>query len=275
MITEENILIEAGLSEEQALIYNALLEKGPQKASVLAKWTGIKRSLVYKVLEQLEGMLLISKKGGSGSVAVFFPEHPSQILRFIEQKEKAIALSRETVAVSLGAFVSKYNLLSDKPNIQFYEGKKGIQSLYANILASNKDIFLIQSPHDREHPEIGDLISEQIKKQVHLNIKTKAITPLVDDTKLFVEQYDAKNLVERRIIKKEDFSAPAQIMIFGNKIGITSFDENMITTIIENEAISKTFIAMFDFIWKKQEKEHNDIIQSFGISLDNEEKNLL
>lgn len=275
MITEENILIEAGLSEEQALIYNALLEKGPQKASVLATWTGIKRSLVYKVLEQLEGMLLVSKKGGSGSVAVFFPEHPSQILRFIEQKEKAIVLSKETVAVSLGAFVSKYNLLSDKPNIQFYEGKKGIQSLYANILATHKDIFLIQSPHDRERPEIGDLISEQIKKQVQLGIKTKAITPLVDDTKLFVEQYDAKNLVERRVIKKEDFSPPAQIIIFGNKIGVTSFDENMITTIIENEAIAKTFTTMFNFIWKKQEKEHNEIIQSFGISLDNEEKNSL
>jgi len=53
------ILIDAGLSEEQALIYSTLIEKGPQRASSIATWIRIKRSLVYKVLEQLFSMGLI------------------------------------------------------------------------------------------------------------------------------------------------------------------------------------------------------------------------
>jgi len=70
---EENILIQAGLSEEQAQIYQALLERGPQRASDLTKWVGLKRGLVYKVLEQLENIGLALKSEGKGTVAVFFP----------------------------------------------------------------------------------------------------------------------------------------------------------------------------------------------------------
>jgi sugar-specific transcriptional regulator TrmB len=43
MENQENILKQAGLSEEQAITYEALIDKGPQKASILANWTGIKR----------------------------------------------------------------------------------------------------------------------------------------------------------------------------------------------------------------------------------------
>jgi sugar-specific transcriptional regulator TrmB len=51
-INEENILIQAGLSEDQAQVYDYLLDKGPQKASSISSWTGVKRGLTYKILEQ-------------------------------------------------------------------------------------------------------------------------------------------------------------------------------------------------------------------------------
>ncbi len=44
-MNEDQILMQAGLSEEQALTYQALLEKGPQKASDISRWTGGKRGL--------------------------------------------------------------------------------------------------------------------------------------------------------------------------------------------------------------------------------------
>ena len=125
--TNEKILIEAGLSEEQSAIYGALLDKGPLKAGAIASWTGLKRGLIYKVLDQLENMGLVSQKGGDGTVAVFAPEHPSRLAEIMERKEKSIALARETVLLSLGTLSSKFNLLSGKPNVQFYEGKDGVE----------------------------------------------------------------------------------------------------------------------------------------------------
>ncbi len=88
--TDEKILIEAGLSEEQAAIYSALLDKGPLKAGAISSWTGIKRGLIYKVLDQLENMGLVSKKGGDGTVAVFAPEHPSRLSEIMERKRSLL-----------------------------------------------------------------------------------------------------------------------------------------------------------------------------------------
>src|SRR3989338_4104352 len=140
-MNEENILIQAGLSEEQALAYQALLDKGPQRASDLSKWTGIKRGLIYKVLEQLETMSLISKKGGPGTVATFSPSHPSLLLSNIERKEKEIALSKELLTNSIGTLSSKFNLIAGKPNIQFFEGKEGVARVANDSIHSKSEIL--------------------------------------------------------------------------------------------------------------------------------------
>ena len=166
---EENILIQAGLSEEQALAYQSLLDKGPQRASDLAKWTGIKRGLIYKVLEQLESMGLVSKQGGLGTVAVFSPAHPSLLLSNIEKKEKEIALNKEMLMSSIGALSSKYNLIIGKPNVQFFEGKEGIIKIYEQAL--NSGTKFIDSFEDKG--EMSTFIPEYIPKFIENFITNK------------------------------------------------------------------------------------------------------
>lgn len=262
---EENILIQAGLSEEQAQAYQALLDRGPQRASDLSKWTGIKRGLIYKVLEQLESMGLISKKGGPGTVAVFSPSHPSLLLSNIERKEKEIALTKEMLTSSLGSLSSKFNLITGKPNVQFFEGLDGIQKVYDELVFEKKDILLIQSPFDAEIKEIDSMVQKQIEKQVAHNIHTKAITPLIETTKEWVKNKDSKNLVTRCIIPNGIFEIPAQIIIYSNKVGISSMKEPIITSIIEDKNISDTFKMIFEYIWQLSQSNHKKIIDSFEI----------
>src|SRR3989338_3023294 len=141
MALEENIIIEAGLSEEQALVYQSLLEGGPQKASPLSSWTGIKRGLIYKILEQLENMGLVEKRGGAGTVAVFSPNHPSLLLEKIERDKKNLELSKEMVQAGLGNLTSKYNLIAGKPNVRFFEGKEGIVNVVRDSYGSKTEIL--------------------------------------------------------------------------------------------------------------------------------------
>ncbi|MCF7831501.1 MAG: helix-turn-helix domain-containing protein [Candidatus Pacebacteria bacterium] len=258
MIAEENILIEAGLSEEQALIYNALLEKGPQKASVLATWTGIKRSLVYKVLEQLEGMLLVSKKGGSGSVAVFFPEHPSQILRFIEQKEKAITLSKETVAVSLGSFVSKYNLLSDKPNIQFYEGLSGIRKVLWDTLTVPKEtVIYTYVDLDAVMKYIPKINEEYTQERKKIGIQKKGMMLDTPQARATIKEYHTE-ITETKFAKFDALEFETIMQIYENKISYITLKENsMIGVIIEDASIYKMHKAVFEYLWSITPKEQS------------------
>ena len=258
-----NLLIESGLSEEQAFIYDALLEKGPQKASALSKWTGIKNGLTYKVLDQLKSMGLVVERGGKGTVAVFTASHPSLLLGNIERKEKEISLAKDILSKSLGGLVSKYNLIAGKPNVQFYEGVNGLEKIYEDIILEGKDILLIQSPFDSDIPEIDTIVQKQIKRQVSKNIHAKALTPHIDTTKEWVQHHDEKNLVTRHIIQKGELEIPAQILIYGKKVGISSVKNPLISTIIEDENITQTFKAMFEYMWNLSDEYNKKTIASF------------
>lgn len=252
MKTDEKILIEAGLSEEQALTYQGLLERGPQKASLIASWTGIKRSLTYKILEQLEVLGLISKKGGTGTVTTFIANHPSLLLNKLEKDKKQLELATETVRFGLNSFVSQFNLQSGKPSVQFSEGLGGLKDVYKDILTEGVDILLIRSPHDNKYPEIIPIVTKQVADQVAKSIHTRAITPVVNTTQNTIQTADALNLVTRKLIKLDEFNEPAQIIIYGKqKVAITSFGDQMISTIIDDPAIQSAFKALFEFIWAK------------------------
>ncbi|HEU0085660.1 MAG TPA: helix-turn-helix domain-containing protein [Candidatus Paceibacterota bacterium] len=248
---EENILMQAGLSEEQSLAYQALLEKGPQKASDLARWTGIKRGLIYKVLEQLENMGLVSEKGGPGTVAVFSPAHPSILLSNIERKEKEVALTKEMLVNSIGAFSSKFNLITGKPNVQFFEGKEGILKIAQDSLSSKTDIcsFVDTDTLLEIYPELN---KEYVNKRLKNNVKKKIISTDSPKVREAVKE-DDKNLTEQRVVKK-NIHEDTIVMIYDNKVSFITLDQNKnIGVLIEDADIYKTHQAIFDYIWETAE----------------------
>jgi sugar-specific transcriptional regulator TrmB len=256
--TDEKILIEAGLSEEQSAIYSALLDKGPLKAGSISSWTGLKRGLVYKVLDQLENMGLISQKGGEGTVAVFSPNHPSRLAEIMEQKEKSFALAKETVSFSLGALSSKFNLLSGKPNIQFYEGKDGVNKVLEDTLNTKGEVLTYADIEivDKYFKEINE---QYVIKREKLNIKKRALIIENDFSKKYFNDLYNKDpkyfsITNIKIAKTLISEVEGAIQIYENKIGIiTISNENLISIIIEDERINKLFKSLFEALYTTSE----------------------
>jgi hypothetical protein len=59
----------------------------------------------------------------------------------------------------------------------------------------------------------------------------------------------------------DTFNIPAQILLYADKVAITAFDNQLMTTIIQNQAISNTFSLMFEFVWNTLETEDKKIRQ--------------
>ena len=74
-------------------------------------------------------MGLVEKKGGEGTVAVFYPNHPSMLLDKMEKDKKNLDLAKEVVSASIGALSSKYNMITGKPNVRFFEGSDAIEKI--------------------------------------------------------------------------------------------------------------------------------------------------
>lgn len=247
MIETNNLLIEAGLSEEQALTYEALLDKGPQRASSLSGWTGIKRGLTYKVLEQLESMGLVEKKGGEGSVAVFTAGHPSLLMSNIDRREKELALAKDMLEHSLGTLASKYNLIAGKPNIQFFEGAAAIKQITGYLPKDDKTIcqFIDISLAMKQFPE--DTI-EHLKKRVRAGINKKMI--LSDNE--YNREYAKKGseLTEFKIAKGIP-TFPTAVLAYDGKVTMLTLSSNKtVGLIIEDKDIADTMKILFDGWWK-------------------------
>ncbi|MEK7645232.1 MAG: helix-turn-helix domain-containing protein [Patescibacteria group bacterium] len=244
----KNILSDAGLTNEQSVVYLYLLETGFSTAKHLAQKAGIGRALTYKVLKQLVDLNLVEKRDDIGKISKFFPKHPKVIKELLHSKKAELDRASDTLGQVFGELTSDFNLLLGKPNVQFFEGHDGIKKVYADILETNKDISVISSASDKG--ETLHLIREQIKKQVAQNIRTRAITPIGHEHELsHSPEDDAKLLVERKKVSAEKLNIPAQIIMYENKVAITNFKEEFITVVIESAYIYQTMQTLFDYVW--------------------------
>ncbi len=247
-INEENILIQAGLSEEQALVYDTLLERGPQKASNLSDWTGVKRGLTYKVLEQLEIMGLVEKKGGEGTVATFYPQHPSLLMHTLEGREKELALAKEMLTFSLGTLSSKYNLIAGKPSVQFFEGAQAVERItrdYPNAGEEIRQIIDIGHAMESIPSETKNYQEERLKKK----ISKRMIVTHSDRNKAYIAHPVA--LTTYKTIDAID-SLSVSIQVYGDKVSILELKkENIIGLLIENVDIADSMKKIFDALWEK------------------------
>lgn len=256
----ESALRQLGLSSEEASIYAFLVLHGPRHASRIAQKTGVGRTLVYKILEKLEKDGLVRKDEPPGEVAKFTPEHPSRLRKLLEEKEREAEQTKISFESVIGKLTSDFNAHSGMPGIRIFTELQGLQRLYDDVIREKKDILLIRSPNDDAVPELKDMVRRQIIRQVASGIRARVIYPLMVDT-LKRMKTDEERLIDRRIVPLEKLSAPSQIIIYGKKVGITSYSFPLTTTVIENPEISETFRELFEYLWRSSKKEHYEIMQ--------------
>jgi len=245
---QENILKQAGLSEEQAITYEALLEKGPQKASTLATWTGVKRGLTYKILEQLENMGLVEKKGGTGTVAVFYPNHPSLLLDKMDRDKKNLDIAKEVVMAGVGSLSSKYNMIAGKPNVRFYEGVEAIEKITNDYPEKDTEIRQwIDISSALEH--IKDATVSYLYKRVKKNISKRMLVSDSSQNREYAKKGSA--LTEFKITKSK---LPTAIQVYDDTVSmLTLSNEKQIGLLIEDPSLAETMKSIFDELWEKAE----------------------
>lgn len=197
-------------------------------------------------------------------MTTFIPVHPLRLKEVAVDAYKKAQEAITAVDTIFDRMISDYNTVSGQPGVRILEGVSGMSSLYEDILNEKQNICLIRSPDDDKFPELTALVEKQIREQVRLGIKTRAITPLVPETPETV-LYDAARLVERRIIPLEKFQTPAQIVLYAHKVALTSYDQTLMTTIIENTAIAATFATLFEYIWTMATPEHERILANMAL----------
>lgn len=249
---EKELLINLGLTADEATIYNVLLDRGFMPARTIALKASLGRPLTYKILDDLIAKGIIEKKEVSNKIALFSPVHPRELEKLIQKKIENLDNTKKTLDESIGQMISKFNLSIGKPNVQFFEGLDGIKKVALDSLTSQTDIcsFVDTDTLLEIYP---DLNKEYVGKRLNNSVKKKIIStdsPIVRA----IAKTDDKNFTEQRIVKQKIHFATI-VMIYDNKISYITLDpKKHIGIIIEDPDIYKTNQAIFDYIWDGAEQ---------------------
>lgn len=236
-----------GLREKESKVYLAILELGHANIQTIAKKSGVKRTTVYDVLEDLKKRGLVSI-GGRGKRNIFFAEDPRKIGHDLDDRKHAFArLLPELLSIA--------NLLDKKPRIRYFEGEEGLREVYEDTLRY-PDQEIVAWIADEGLKKMGEdfFIEEYDPERKEKKIWIRAIGPDRPNVRAF-QALDRQSLRQTKLAKDQECDFDVEIVLYGkSKVGVIAFDE-MIGLIVESTKIYKTLKNIFEMSWTSLEKE--------------------
>ncbi len=232
-------LKEAGLTENEAKIYQTLLEFGPSQAGTISRKSGLHRRVVYDTSERLikKGLIGYINKNNK---KLFQASNPASVLKIIKEQE-------EKINEIMPQMLQFYTQTREKEETNFYKGKNGLKTVFEEQLQGPKNSeILIISPF----PMAYDLLpfyfkwfdkrrrEKKISTRIIFNKTTEAVIPKIPLSKI-------------RILD-EKYPSPLAINIYGSKVAIILWSkENPFAIVIKNKDISEGYKKHFELIWKQ------------------------
>lgn len=242
-----------GLTENEALLYEKLLVKGRSAVASIVPLVHLTRPNVYYTLGLLEEKGLVLKT--SGKKAQYEAAPPRRLLEIATERREDAKEAEERISGALEYLSKAYTLTTEKPAVWHAVGVSGLRSVYEEIAMSGEQEFLIFASHwDREAPELSALIDEQIEKQFRLNIRSRALVAKTPD---IINPQWQRSLGKKGVRVRMCSSAltlPAQILVWGSTIAITTFQSELITLVIRHADVATTHRVLFEEMWKKAEE---------------------
>jgi len=245
-----NALINAGLENDQAVVYEALLRGGEQQASKVAKEVPLSRPLVYKILEELIELDLAEKKHAEGSIATFSPKHPVGIVKAIDARKAEIERTKESFEAISGSLASLFNLSSGKPGVQFFEGENGVWEVLMDSLTATEEI-LAYSDLDAIARYIPELNTKYAALRESRKVKKRALVIDSPETRKFLRSYDPTFTTQKLITSQGETPAfQTTMQIYNSKVSyITLTETYLVGVIITDPNIASTHRYLFESLW--------------------------
>ena len=243
--TLRTALTHIGLSEKSAAIYLGLLSLGEATASEIAKRSGLKRTTVYNIIPELlaQGAIRTALRRGR---RVYFVEDTRHLREAFEHK---LAL----VDGLLPELAKLHRVLGNRTKVFAFEGERGVRDFFLDTIRHTnrgETIREIVGPHAFYSSLPQDLIAsyvpQRVKKGIHIRI--------IASRSAISSQLAQRAGSELRQIRFTAHEAPgfrAASLIYGNRVGYISLQDDFAGVSLESETIAAMQRDIFDALWEK------------------------
>ncbi|MBS3172278.1 hypothetical protein J4438_01690 [Candidatus Woesearchaeota archaeon] len=238
---KEQVLRNFGLTEREIKVFLASMTLGQATVNEIAKKSNTFRTYSYDILKSLmeKGLVRYFIKSG---VKYFETIEPEKLVYILQEREDQV----KTILPELKSLRAR---TTEKPKVEFYEGKEGIKTIHEDIIKTKPKEVLVYGNTEKHYEVMQWYFPRYIKERIKNNIRTRVIT---EKTKLTKEQIKDKENVELRQTKyfPIGFSFPTLKYIYGNKLAMISLGDNIVGLILENKDITNTEKMVFELLWK-------------------------
>ncbi len=243
-------LTQAGLTPQQAAVYETLVKMGATPARKLALESKLSRPLAYKVLDELIEQGLVEKQDKPGAVAKFLAAHPLKLKEIADKRFEAAQTAKIALDGAMGKLISDFNLQSGKPGVRFFEGREGVKEVLWDTLTS-KERLRSYADIEAIAKYARDINTEYVNARKKYDVKKDMIVLDTPGSRQFLgARYP--EIIDIRLIKMEEAPFQSVMHIYDNKISyITLGESQMIGVIISDPRIYVTHRYLFDFAWRQ------------------------
>ena len=236
-----------GFSDKESKVYVASLKLGSAPIQKIAKLATVNRATTYVLVEGFMKKGLMSSYT-QGKKRLFTPESPDKLSALIREDKAVIEAKENTINQILPSLSSLYDTTQggNKPQVKFYEGKLGLNSVREEMLKSKeKEIFGIFDLDALDGiftpEESATFYKKRLGKKVNIHtIYSSSKGDILDDSK--------KERALYRYIDKSKYNSPIDISVFDDNVAITSFKDPIMSVIIQNEPIAEAIKQILTLI---------------------------
>ncbi len=254
----KKFLVDSGLSEGEATIYDILLQNGEISAATLTKQAPYKRGMIYKYLDDLKKRGLVSTFQRNKKTH-FRPEHPNKLLQQIESDLNQTIAQQRSLEAIMPQLESSYLLQTTKPGITYFEDLTGIKKIFDDIYSPKDEVVYGAVDFEKANQAIPDYIQKKLIP-LRINNKVFANSFIADSpTAREVSKKDEISLRKSVLLNKEKYPLPAEIDVYDNKIAMLSFEKGkFVGVLIENKDLATTLKSIFKLAFEKSYEESSE-----------------
>lgn len=240
------LLLELGLNETEALVYELLLREGASEARLLAKPAGVSRENVYHALAHLEEKgLVLAIQGKKTSYQVTDPE---RLRGLLEQKVQAIKTMESTFQTTLPALSSLFRLSTGRPAIQIFEGLEGAQQALYDSLTSRTEILTYFDVHALQG-DLAEMNRTYVKKRVANKIQKRILVADIPKARAFFEQQNTPFTQVAFLSGFPERHASAMELYDGTICYLTLKGKQRVSVLIRDMALYDMHRQQFEYLW--------------------------
>lgn len=256
-----NCLENLSLTDNQRKVYLYLFKEHKATVMEISKVTGLNRTTIYNIVEQLVNDELLHKESPKFGAKIIF-SHPTKLVSFAKEKLSKYEDSTKQLSELMPELIANFKDLKLETRISQFEGIEGVKKMYNDVLETfennpelKRDSLIGCSNLNKVIRNLPVRWSNQARKrQSELKITSRYLVPEDDNWRQYIkEKYLMPGLKYHPRFKnlpKNLMQIDTEISVYANKVSFISLkEEEPIAVIIESKVFSDSLKILLETLW--------------------------